>query len=403
MLIKDPYALTPMFPESSGNELRTLILQLKEEVGKLSASMHPITAGTVAELVITMNSYYSNLIEGQYTHPLDIEKALKKDYSEDEQKRLLQKESVAHIEVNKAMRAELLKGNTAICSTPFLCRLHDGFYKLLPAEFHTVKANENDTWQVVPGKLRAKEVRVGTHECPAAEALPKMMDFFETHYAPENIKDPVQRILAIAASHHRLAFIHPFLDGNGRVIRLFSEAYLISEGLDANGLWSISRGLAVYKKDYYARLKNADLMRLNDYDGRGNLSDRYLAEFCLFFLNTAIDQVKFMSSLFEIDGMLNRLEKFTEIMATRNQLRPESALVLRDVFLRGKITKGEVQHIINRSEPVATELTKTLLAEGLLKTEDYHRAPLTMGFPIRYAPYLFPKLFPPQVEAEMIA
>jgi hypothetical protein len=62
-----------------------------------------------------------------------------------------------------------------------------------------------------------------------------------------------------------------------------------------------------------------------------------------------------------------------------------------------------VQRIINRSEPVATELTKTLLAEGLLKTEDNHRAPLTMGFPIKYAPYLFPKLFPPQIEAEMIA
>ena len=402
MLITDTYALTPTFPESSANELSALILKLKEEVGKLSAAMHPITAGTVAELVITMNSYYSNLIEGQFTHPLDIERALKKDYSTDKEKRLLQKESVAHIEVNKAMRAELHKGNSAICSTGFLCWLHGEFYKQLPKEFHTVKANENDTWAVEPGKLRTREVRVGKHEAPAAEALPKLMKFFETNYTPEKIKDPVKRILAIAASHHRLAFIHPFLDGNGRVIRLFSEAYLINEGLDANGLWSISRGLAIYKKDYYAHLGNADMPRLNDYDGRGNLSDRYLAEFCVFFLKTAIDQVTFMSSLFEIDSFLDRLERFTEIMAARHVLRAESFFVLRDIFLRGKISKGEVPNMINRSEPVATGLTKTLLAEGLLKTEDHLRAPLTMGFPIKYAPYLFPKLFPPQVEADMI-
>ncbi|HWB62979.1 MAG TPA: hypothetical protein VG603_05655 [Chitinophagales bacterium] len=77
MLISDPYALTPFLPESSANELRTLILELKKEAGKLSACMHPITALSVAELVITMNSYYSNLIEGQFIHPLDIEKALK--------------------------------------------------------------------------------------------------------------------------------------------------------------------------------------------------------------------------------------------------------------------------------------------------------------------------------------
>ena len=105
MLITDTSTITPFFPEDSENELAGLILELTSAVGKLSASMHPLTASAVSELVITMNSYYSNLIEGQFTHPLDIEKALKKDYSADEKKHTLQLESVAHIEVNKAMRA----------------------------------------------------------------------------------------------------------------------------------------------------------------------------------------------------------------------------------------------------------------------------------------------------------
>ncbi|MGI4742086.1 MAG: Fic family protein [Janthinobacterium lividum] len=50
------------------------------------------------------------------------------------------------------------------------------------------------------------------------------------------------RIVAIGAAHHRLAWLHPFLDGNGRVMRLFSDAAFLAEGLDAGGLWSMSRG-----------------------------------------------------------------------------------------------------------------------------------------------------------------
>ncbi|HWB62980.1 MAG TPA: hypothetical protein VG603_05660 [Chitinophagales bacterium] len=52
---------------------------------------------------------------------------------------------------------------------------------------------------------------------------------------------------------------------------------------------------------------------------------------------------------------------------------------------------------------MAISLTRELLNEGLLKTEGTHLAPLTMGFPVKHVPYLFPKLFPPQIEAEMIA
>src|SRR5712691_6106537 len=37
----------------------------------------------LADLVRAMNCYYSNLIEGHYTHPIDIERAMKNDYSAD--------------------------------------------------------------------------------------------------------------------------------------------------------------------------------------------------------------------------------------------------------------------------------------------------------------------------------
>lgn len=56
---------------------------------------------SLADLVRAMNCYYSNLIEGHNTHPIDIERALKDDYSNDAHKRNLQLEAKAHIEVQK--------------------------------------------------------------------------------------------------------------------------------------------------------------------------------------------------------------------------------------------------------------------------------------------------------------
>jgi Fic family protein len=247
------------------------------------------------------------------------------------------------------------------------------------------------------------DVTVGNHIAPSAEALPAFMEIFEKNYSPENIKDPVKHIVAIAASHHRLAWIHPFLDGNGRVIRLFSEAFFIKEGLDANGLWSISRGLAVFKKQYYAHLNNADHIRTGDYDGRGNLSDRYLGEWCIFFLKTAIDQVKFMNSLFDIEGLMDRIDAFTDLMVTRKELRAESKYLLQEVFLRGEVRRSEVERIINKSEKVARPLMKDLLDKGLLKSEGGHSSTLKINFPVKYAPYLFPKLYPADIEASIVA
>ena len=402
---KDTYAITPFYPESGENEIKSLILELHKVVGGLSGITNHHTASAMAELVVTMNSYYSNLIEGQFTHPLDIEKALKKDYSEDEKKRTLQLETEAHINVNRAMRVKLKTGDTKVCSTDFLCWLHHEFYSHLPISLRKVETNNQSVWTVTPGQLRSgdMDVTVGNHIAPSAEALPAFMEIFEKNYSPENIKDPVKRIVAIAASHHRLAWIHPFLDGNGRVIRLFSEAFFIKEGLDANGLWSISRGLAVFKKQYYAHLNNADHIRTGDYDGRGNLSDRYLGEWCIFFLKTAIDQVKFMNSLFDIEGLMDRIDAFTDLMVTRKELRAESKYLLQEVFLRGEVRRSEVERIINKSEKVARPLMKDLLDKGLLKSEGGHSSTLKINFPVKYAPYLFPKLYPADIEASIVA
>ncbi|MEW6643638.1 MAG: Fic family protein [Pseudomonadota bacterium] len=78
----------------------------------------------------------------------------------------------------------------------------------------------------------------------------------------------LRKIIGVAASHHRLAWIHPFLDGNGRVTRLFSHALL--RELDVGSeLWAVSRGLARRVSDFKADLQAADELRRGDLDEHG--------------------------------------------------------------------------------------------------------------------------------------
>ena len=105
------------------------------------------------------------------------------------------------------------------------------------------------------------------------------------------------------ASHHRFAWIHPFLDGNGRVGRLHTDLYLRSIGVGACGVWCLSRGLARQNEAHNANLARADFVRQGVSDGRGALSEMEPMKFIEFMLRTAIDQVDYMKQLLNLQGM----------------------------------------------------------------------------------------------------
>lgn len=107
------------------------------------------------------------------------------------------------------------------------------------------------------------------------DVLPAFLTRFDEAYRPEGLSE-IMQVVAFAASHHRFSWIHPFLDGNGRVTRLMTVAYARRIGLDAGGLWSIARGFARFHKEYYAALAIADEHRRSDFDGRGALSPRQM-------------------------------------------------------------------------------------------------------------------------------
>jgi Fic family protein len=385
-------SIEPLLPEASP-KLAELSRSIFIEAGALcSALPSAVTRKAVAGLIREMNSYYSNLIEGHKTLPRDIERALSSNTSTDE-KSANQCLASAHILTENKMEQRLQEEpNLNIHSAEFLCWLHQSFYENLPEELRHGMTVSGKKYRIEPGKLRTFNVDVGAHTPPDHNKLQAYLARFTDVYGDRNIL-AVNSLSAIAAAHHRLTWIHPFGDGNGRVARLYSHAALIRQKVDGLGLWTLSRGLARFRDKYYTMLATADRQRHDDYDGRGNLSAMGLTNFCVFFLETALDQIRFMGKLLELPTLLARIENHVYREATHiTRHKEELCRLLKAVTTEGEIERGRVSEIVGLKPSAARQVTGLALKEGLLHTPSPKGA-LRIAFPAKVLDSYFPRLF----------
>ena len=270
-----PYQFEPLLPAGRGDELALQARPVIEAAHRLQGATNEATRAEIRALVRSMNSYYSNSIEGQSTHPLNIDRALRADFSDKPDVARRQRIAVAHIKAEMTLEAAITSEGQAFRSES-LVLAHKSLYENLPEEDRMT-----DEGRVVePGALRTEDVRVFRHQPPTWSALAQFLAKTDAVYGKEWGLD---RLLVVAAcAHHRLVWVHPFLDGNGRACRL--QLHAILHRL-TGGLWSANRGLARKRADYYARLSEADMHRHGDYDGRGNLSEKMLIAWCEFFID----------------------------------------------------------------------------------------------------------------------
>lgn len=369
-------------------ELIDLALELAQCSTGFRKTLPDEIIAALADLVRSMNCYYSNLIEGHNTHPIDIERALNNNYSTIPEKRQLQLEAKAHISAQEWIDQGGLDGRAF--TVEGLRELHHRFCASLPEELlWQTYTDTNKKVKVIAGEYRQHDVQVGRHIAISPGAVPRFLERFEQVYSKLGKTDT---ILAAAAAHHRLSWIHPFTDGNGRVMRLMSYAVL-RETLDTGGIWSIARGLARNVNEYREHIANCDLPRRNDLDGRGHLSEEALAEFTHFFLKTCIDQVKFMEELMQIDHLRSRIMLWVEEESRSNQLPLKSANIIEAILYRGSLPRGDVAELLNISPRQARRIVSALTTRGVLQAES-SRAPLRLAFPAKLALRWMPGLFP---------
>jgi len=380
--------MEPPIPEEN-KALSDLATDLVAKSNALAGRLHPVIQQGIGDLVRSMNCYYSNLIEGHHTHPVDIDRALAGDYSAEPEKRNLQLEARAHIDVQR--KIDLGQAPSPSTSKEFVLWVHKEFCQQLPPELLVVKDPKSGKEEkVIPGELRQIHVKVGHHIAPAPNDLGPLLDRFASAYGNEKLPK-IQRIIGVAASHHRLLWIHPFSDGNGRVTRLYSHAFLRELGIGSS-LWSVSRGLARAVDKYKAALQAADELRRGDLDGRGNLTQAGLVEFCTFFLTSCVDQVVFMESLFEPAELQRRMEIWCEEETRADRLPKGSWPLLREALLAGEFSRGKAPELTGYQERQARTVLNSLIEKGFLVSPT-SRSPVRLGFPLAVVDRWFPRLY----------
>jgi Fic family protein len=396
----------PPLPSTRLGEIKDLCQEVITASATLEGRIAGETAKALGDRLRFLNSYHSNLIEGHKTSIPEIEAAMRKDYSGDEDKRYVQELCAAHVQTERALMEEIAaRPPDNICSFDFVSRIHSAFYRQLPERHRFAHSQRGFTrFAVMPGQLRDGPISLDggrTTHGPDAQALPAKFEEFSRIYHPANFHGD-ERLIAAAASHHRLAWLHPFRDGNGRVGRLFSGLYMAHIGINRSNLWSLSRGFSRNPRWYMTNLQSAD----SPSPGNNIFDQAFFADYCLYFLEVCLDQVRFMDKVLGLHRIDARIEGYIRDRdKTRGAIEPldqRAGRLLKALFLQGRISRGEAKSIMgmdSQSDRHARRIVSQMIKEGLARSES-HRAPLTIGFPTRVLRYYFPDVFDPSTLGE---
>lgn len=150
-----------------------------------------------------------------------------------------------------------------------------------------------------PGAYRNGPVKISQseHQPPEAVLVPQYMGelvAFINHPHPAKYD-----LIKVALAHHRFAWIHPFGNGNGRVVRLMTYALLIKYGFNVKTGGRVLNPTAVFCNDrdrYYAMLGHAD---------SGTLEGR--ETWCIYVLNGMLDELRKVDRLTDAQYLIERI------------------------------------------------------------------------------------------------
>ena len=384
-----PHQFEPLLPRMQLGGLIERTRAVVEKAYRLQHAVAPSTSRALQELVRGMNSYYSNRIEGQGTHPMNIERALRADFSATPGVAQRQRIALAHIEAERELEASLPGTGVerAALHSSFLVGAHAAMYRRLEVADRTT----DDGRVLQPGALRQEEVSVGRHQPPSAASVPAFLARMDEVYPRVEGLDGV--LFFIASAHHRAAWVHPFGDGNGRACRLQTHCAMLP--LTA-GLWSVNRGLARQRDRYYQLLDSADAPRQGDLDGRGNLSEKALREWCEYFVELADDQVTFMGKLLGLEQIKDSIATLMLVRSQSSQYKNysrQATAALHHVLLAGTTPRGEFMTMTGLPERTASRVLAQLVKDRLL-VSDGPKSPVSFNFPLDALSILLPNLYP---------
>ena len=390
-------SVTPfILQDKAPGELQDAAVELYQMDAGLNSNIPKPLIAPMKYLLRIVNSFYSNRIEGNPTLPADILHAQEDQENSSDNADIL--EIKHHIEVQASLANRAIAPDK-VCSGEFLRHIHKEFYQKLDDEYLIIGNSETgEKISLIPGEFRKRTVKVGKHVPPSTqEEIEYYMRWFNDAYNPMKIYG-LSKVFAAAGSHHRLMWIHPFLDGNGRVGRLFTDNYMRCAGFGGYGLWSMSRGFGRDIDAYYVALAKADSPRKGDFDGRGILSDEGLLEFTKYFIQVALDQVRYFTGLLEPQRLNDRIDIYFEMrsrgafVSSSGKPLPPLAEGARDIYRKllynGPQQRNDLQNMLKVSERTC----RTIISQ--MKEDKLVVAPLKKPVALALSPNSIELLFP---------
>ncbi|HSW16017.1 MAG TPA: Fic family protein, partial [Ramlibacter sp.] len=187
-----------------------------------------------------------------------------------------------------------------------------------------------------PGTYRAGAVRIAKadHQPPDALAVPtymaELVEFINRGDAPK------YDLMKVALAHHRFAWIHPFGNGNGRVVRLLTYALLIKYGFQVTAAGRLLNPAAVFCADrnrYYEMLGKAD----------AGTSDA-LEAWCAYVLVGIRDELNKVNQLADYGHLQAAiLLPAVAYAKDRRYITPQEAAILSTTIRAGVVKAGDLE------------------------------------------------------------
>ncbi|GBE37677.1 fic/DOC family protein [bacterium BMS3Bbin08] len=271
---------------SFDSPLTSVIIDLEKlRDNRLDSKTHPGIFFQIKHIFQLLESLGSARIEGNNTTIAElVEKEISGSRNDDE--------IIGDDEINEIRNAERamdfiesrIKNNSKI-DQAFILNLHKIVVENLARE-----GSRN------PGELRFVDVGVGAHKplpyTNVKKHFDELVDFINQK------KQKKYDLLITAIAHHRFAWIHPFDNGNGRVVRLLTYAMLIKQGFNVK-MGRIINPTAIFcinRDRYYEMLSQAD---------RGRDSD--ILAWCEYVLKGLLEEIHKIDRLLDRDYLVQKI------------------------------------------------------------------------------------------------
>ncbi|SRR5258708_1385509 len=363
--MNDIHKLTIVYPDFNSN-LTNVIIDLEKMRQKqryIDSDVHPIIFFQLKDIFHLLESLGSVRIEGNNTtisEYIDHTISGKKDNSKEQLK------EVDNIQNALQFIHENIKSDSKI-TKEFILKLHE----ITVFGLNPVKDGDSN-----PGEFRIRPVFISNsrHVPPKPTVVDYLMD--ELIGFINDIEDSKDQLLSVAISHHRFSWIHPFSNGNGRVVRLITYAMLIKQGFSVKEILNPTAIFCNDRDTYYKNLAIAD-----QYDQKGQII------WCEYVLKNLLEEINKIDRLLDKGYLLNRIIYPALVEAVKYEyITEKEQLVLKIAAEKGEFKAADLRLIfpgrfpVERSRIISRLKQKKMITNAWRKDRIY--IPRFIGSPL---------------------